>query len=102
MQPQVPREMIPWFPKIDYDSCIGDRACLDFCKSGVYSWDESLERPLVQNPYNCVVGCNACAQICPVEAIHFPAKEELRVTIRGVRAAQGPEPGAATGAEVRG
>jgi NAD-dependent dihydropyrimidine dehydrogenase PreA subunit len=102
MQPQVARELIPWFPTIDYDACIGDRACLDFCKNDVYSWDESRERPLVPHPNNCVVGCNACAQICPVEAIHFPAKEELRATIRGLRAAQWPETSDTTAAEVQG
>jgi NAD-dependent dihydropyrimidine dehydrogenase PreA subunit len=87
-QHKLPREKIPWFPTIDYDACTGDRECLEFCKNNVFSWDEVLGHPLVENPYNCVLGCNACAQICPVEAIHFPTKEELRQTIRELLAAQ--------------
>jgi len=35
--------------------------------------------------YNCVVGCQACINICPVEAIRFPSKEELRATMRRLR-----------------
>ena len=96
-QHKLPRKKIPWFPTIDYDACIGDRECLDFCKNGVLFWDEPLGRPLVEKPYNCVLGCNACAQICPVEAIHFPTKDELRQTIRELLAAQPYEPACAGG-----
>jgi len=32
------------------------------------------------------VGCDACAKICPQEAIKFPDKEELRATLRKLRA----------------
>lgn len=39
----------------------------------------------MQNPFNCVVGCASCAQICPVEAISFPSKDELRATLRHLR-----------------
>ena len=89
---KLPREKIPWFPAIDYDACIGDRECLEFCKNSVFAWDDALGHPLVQNPYNCVLGCNACAQICPVEAIHFPAKEKLRRTIRELLLAEPSTP----------
>ena len=44
-QHQLPREKIPWFPTIAYDACIGDRECLDFCKNGVFSWDEPRGAP---------------------------------------------------------
>ena len=96
-QHKLPREKIPWVPTIDYDACIGDRECLDFCKNGVFFWGEPLGRPLVAEPYNCVLGCDACAQICPVEAIHFPAKDDLRLTIRELLAAQPYEPACAGG-----
>jgi NAD-dependent dihydropyrimidine dehydrogenase PreA subunit len=79
---KVPREKIPWFPTINYDACIGDRECIEFCKNDVFDWDEALGHPLVARPNNCVVGCSACAQICPVEAISFPSKDELRTTLR--------------------
>ena len=84
MQPSVPREKITWFPKIDFDACIGDQECVNFCKNDVFVWDELKNRPEVIRPFNCVVGCDACSQICPSEAISFPSKEELRRTLRGL------------------
>ena len=33
---KVPREKIPWFPTINYDACIHDRECIDFCKNDVF------------------------------------------------------------------
>ncbi len=83
---QIPREKIPWFPTIDYDLCAGDQECFNFCKNDVFEWDEDNKRPIVKNPYNCVVGCQACINICPVEAISFPNKEELRAILRRLRA----------------
>jgi len=75
---RVPREKIPWFPTIDAEACIGDREWYDFCKNGVFAWDEEEDRPRVVNPYQCVLGCDACAQICPANAISFPTLDELR------------------------
>lgn len=82
----IPREKIPWFPAVDYDLCTGDQECFHFCKNDVFAWDEENQRPIVQNPYNCVVGCQACINICPAEAIRFPSKEELRATMKLLRA----------------
>lgn len=84
----LPRELIPWFPTIDYDLCLGDQDCFRFCKNQVFVWNPERERPVVENPYNCVVGCQACINICPVEAIRFPSKEELRETLKRLRVEQ--------------
>jgi NAD-dependent dihydropyrimidine dehydrogenase PreA subunit len=81
----IPRELIPWFPTIDYELCAGDRECYNFCKNGVFEWDEDNNRPIVRNPYQCVVGCQACLNVCPVEAITFPSKDELRATLKRLR-----------------
>lgn len=86
MKLDIPRERVSWFPKIDYDLCTGDRACLDFCKSDVFRWNEAEGRVEVVSANNCVLGCTTCAQICTVEAISFPDKEELRRTLRRLRA----------------
>lgn len=87
MQPSpIAREMIPWFPTVDYEICIGDQECLNFCKNDVFVWDEEDKRPIVIKPYNCVVGCQACINVCPAEAISFPSKEELRETLKRLRA----------------
>ncbi len=86
MNPNIPREKINWHPTINYDACTGDRACIDFCKNDVFVWDEENQHPIVQNPLNCVIGCDSCAQICPVEAITFPLKDELRASLKQLRA----------------
>jgi len=84
MQPSVARERIPWFPTIDFEACIGDQECVKFCRNGVFVWDELKNHPEVLQPLNCVVGCDACSQICPAEAISFPSKEELRRIMRAL------------------
>lgn len=85
MRADIPREKIRWFPTVNYDACIGDRACYEFCKNDVFVWGEENAHPIVQNPLNCVVGCESCAQLCPEEAITFPNQEELRATLRRLR-----------------
>jgi NAD-dependent dihydropyrimidine dehydrogenase PreA subunit len=91
MQSNVPREKVPWFPTVDLDACIGDQECLKFCKNDVFVWDELNSRPVVGRPSNCVLGCSACAEICPAEAISFPSKEELRRVLRALREQSAPE-----------
>jgi NAD-dependent dihydropyrimidine dehydrogenase PreA subunit len=86
MKVDIPQEQIAWFPTIDYGLCTADRACLDFCHNDVFHWNEVGARVEVANRDNCVLGCTSCAQICPVEAISFPDKEELRQTLRRLRA----------------
>ncbi len=86
MNPNIPREKITWHPTINYDTCTGDRACFDFCANDVFVWDEENQHPIVQNPLNCVLGCDSCAQTCPVEAITFPSKDDLRKQLRQLRA----------------
>ncbi len=96
----VPREKIPWFPKVDYELCIGDQECFKFCKNDVFVWDEENNHPIVKNPYNCVVGCQACLNVCTVGALEFPSKDELRATLRQLRMEmeqERPEPSAVAG-----
>ncbi len=81
----LPREKIPWFPTLDYEICTGDQECFNFCKNNVFTWDEEKQHPIVTNPYNCVVGCQACINVCPVQAISFPSKDELRASIIRLR-----------------
>ncbi len=90
----IPREKIPWYPHIDLDNCVGCQECYSFCGNGVYDWDEEESHPIVVRPYNCVVGCSACANLCSGEAIAFPSTEEIKVAITTARAlASQPEPG---------
>ena len=79
----IPREEIKWYPKIDYDKCVNCKTCLKFCPNGVYG-EEGEKRVVVVQPYNCVVGCSACALNCPRGAIIFPSRKELNEMLRSL------------------
>ena len=68
----VPREQIPWHPSLDGEKCIGCRKCFEFCSHGVYTWDAVADRPVVAEPFQCVVGCSNCMHQCEEGAISFP------------------------------
>ena len=74
----VPRKEIPWYPKIDPAVCIGCGLCAVVCGRGVYSYDLVNKKPVVVKPYNCLVGCQTCANLCPVGAIEFPDPQMVR------------------------
>ncbi len=82
---EIPREKIPWFPRIDYDKCAGCKECFNFCHNGVYRWDEENNHPEIVNPYNCVIGCSACANLCLTGAIIFPTRKELVEAINKIK-----------------
>jgi NAD-dependent dihydropyrimidine dehydrogenase PreA subunit len=79
----IPREAIPWYPRIDPELCINDRACLDFCSNDVFA--EANGSTIVANPLNCVVGCSACTSVCPTGALTFPDQQELVEGLRRLR-----------------
>jgi NAD-dependent dihydropyrimidine dehydrogenase PreA subunit len=84
----IPREEIPWFPTIDYEKCTGCLTCIKIDKyagHNVYETEGNPPRPVVKNPYSCVVGCQTCAKMCPNNAITFPSAEELRKTLKELR-----------------
>jgi NAD-dependent dihydropyrimidine dehydrogenase PreA subunit len=85
----IPRNKIPWYPSIDYEKCVGCGRCIDYCKLGVYELDEKngKQRPVVKNPYNCVVLCSGCDSICPAGAIKHPSNKVSRETIGNLRKA---------------
>ena len=79
----IPREEIPWYPTIDADLCTSCGSCVDFCSNDVFEQGEISV--IVVNPYNCVVGCDACKNDCPSGAIRFPEKNELILKLRELR-----------------
>lgn len=81
----IPREKIPWFPTIDEEKCIGCRECFEFCKNGVFEWDEENNHPRVVKPFNCVIGCSACQNLCTQDAILFPSMREIHDIIKSLR-----------------
>jgi NAD-dependent dihydropyrimidine dehydrogenase PreA subunit len=86
----VPRSKIPWHPTIDYEKCISCGKCVDYCKLGVYEFEEKegKNKPVVKNPNNCVVFCTGCEEQCPAGAIKFPSKKETREIIKKLQKAE--------------
>ena len=76
----IEREKIPWFPAIDGEKCTGCNSCFEFCTHSVYQIKDNTSR--VRNPYNSVVGCSNCRELCPDGAISFPDIQEVREIIR--------------------
>jgi NAD-dependent dihydropyrimidine dehydrogenase PreA subunit len=83
----VPRNKIPWHPTIDYEKCVSCGKCVDYCKLGVYEFEEKQgkKRLVVKNPNNCVVFCNGCDEICPSGAIKHPSRKEVAKIINRLR-----------------
>jgi NAD-dependent dihydropyrimidine dehydrogenase PreA subunit len=83
--PGIPREKFPWYPRINYEHCLKDLDCMNFCPHNVFEWDPVSRRPIVAHPNNCVPGCTACAEHCRVKAITLPGAEEVRAVLRRLR-----------------
>lgn len=83
----VPRSKIPWYPTINYEKCVSCGKCVDYCKLGVYDFEEKVGKKIsaVKNPNNCVVYCSGCDSICPAGAIKHPSKKETAKVISKLR-----------------
>lgn len=74
VNPSTVQDKTSWFPTIDPELCLGDMVCVDFCRNDVFAFDEEALKVVVRDAYNCILGCDACATLCPGEAIRFPHK----------------------------
>ena len=83
----IPREEIPWFPRVDESRCSGCSSCVDFCTQGVFSFDGKSH---VIRPYACIVGNTSCRSFCPEKAISFPTMAELKRMLSELRERYGP------------
>ena len=73
----VPREQIPWNPRVDSEKCSGCDVCIEFCPKKVYEKNEATATAEVSNPQNCVFLCTGCITKCKNGAISFPDREEF-------------------------
>ena len=82
----VAREEIDWYPTIDHEKCTDCGDCAKFCAHEVYVVDEA-GKVTVANPKNCVVFCQACLKMCPVEgAVIFQPKKDVLQQIKQIKA----------------
>lgn len=82
----IPREVIPWYPKVDHKRCSGCSSCVEFCTQGVFSFDGKSH---VIKPYNCIVGNSSCRSFCPEKAITFPTTTEFKENLAKLKESYG-------------
>jgi ferredoxin len=82
----VPRNKIPWNPKIDYEKCITCGKCVDYCHVTAFKFEEKEGiKKTVVNPNLCIVFCRGCENICSVGAITHPSEEETKKIIEKLK-----------------
>lgn len=59
------------YPTIDYRRCVSDQACVEGCPEQVIRWDDRQVRIEITTIDACPPACRACADLCPLDAIHF-------------------------------
>ena len=74
----IDRKKIEWFPSVDENKCIGCGLCVTTCGRGVYKYDFGNKKSKVVNPYNYMVACQTCSNLCPMGAINFVKGETTR------------------------
>jgi NAD-dependent dihydropyrimidine dehydrogenase PreA subunit len=91
----LPRNEIDWFPRIDAAKCNPQECnyrCVSFCPFKVFARQENGAVTVAQ-PYECNVGDESCKFQCPLDAISFPSRAELKEMLRQVRAKYQPTEG---------
>jgi NAD-dependent dihydropyrimidine dehydrogenase PreA subunit len=79
----IPRNKIPWSPKIDYEKCISCGKCVDFCHMRTFGFEEKdgKKKTVVADQNACVVLCRGCEDVCPAGAITHPSEEKTQKII---------------------
>lgn len=75
----IPRNQIPWDPKIDYNKCTACGKCVKFCHMKTFKTENINSKKKTNVKSNrCVVFCKGCEEICPVGAITHPDEKETQ------------------------
>ena len=83
----VPRERIARYPTIAPERCLPEGCqleCMKACPQEVYARQED-GRVIVAWPFLCTVGDISCSYQCPLDAISFPSKRDLRRMLEQAR-----------------
>lgn len=86
----VPRERINWYPTIDAERCSPascQQECIAACPQHVYA-RQADGSVIVAWPFRCTVGDISCSYQCPLDAISFPSKRDLRRMLEQARAVE--------------
>jgi len=83
----LPRDKIPWDPKIDYNKCTTCEKCVEFCHMTAFKTKtiNDKKKTIVVNPNKCVVFCRGCENICPQGAISHPDEAETQKIVDNLR-----------------
>ena len=71
----IERSAINWGPSIDPAKCVACGMCMN-CGKKVFDWTE--KGAVVARPYDCLVGCSTCSNLCLGNAITFPDIQIVR------------------------
>jgi NAD-dependent dihydropyrimidine dehydrogenase PreA subunit len=87
----IPRNKIPWDPKIDYTQCTTCGKCVDFCHMKAFKFEEKNGKKITSvNPNTCVVFCRGCEDICPSGAISHSDEEKTQKIIEKLKKMERP------------
>lgn len=78
----IDREKIDWHPSVDSAKCAGCGLCVIGCGRNVLKYDSENDQAVVENPFQCKVGCTTCGTYCPTGAISFPREDYVRDLIQ--------------------
>ena len=86
----IPRNKIPWAPKINYKKCVSCEKCVDFCHMHAFGSEQEngKKKSVVKDQNACVVFCRGCEDICPAGAITHPSEKETRKIIDKLKKAK--------------
>ena len=83
----IPRNQIPWAPRIDYTKCTSCGKCVDFCHTQTFEFEQEnrKRKTVVKDQKACVVFCRGCEDICPAGAITHPSEDKTRKIIEQLK-----------------